>query len=174
MDIFNRKRCLTLGPTMIYITDSAGIDRDWLEYVPFYSFPLNYISQYKSHLLTAQSFFSQITSFFLSILDPQSNASPSWSTLLLLCVVLYLSLKVVDMLWRAIWFWTSFILKIILWLSIALAGLYVWTRGIEGSYEDLEYYVEYWMNEYGTWQKQAQIANSFRKASGDRPAKRWW
>jgi len=147
--------------------------QDWLEYLPYDSLPLNYITQFKSHFSVTRSFFNQITSFFLSLLDPQSNASPSWSTIFLLCVVLYLSLKVVDMLWRAIWFWISFILKIVFWLSIALVGLYTWNRGIEGTYEDLMYYVDYWMNEYGMWQRQAQLANSFRTGGGGRAANRW-
>jgi hypothetical protein len=168
MDIFNRKSPPTLNPTMIHLTNAAITEREWLEYLPLNSLPLNYLSQYKSYLSTTQAFLTQITSFVLSILDPQSTVSPSWSTLLLLCVVLYLSLKVLDIIWRAVWFWISFFAKIVFWAGIAGAGLYVWNRGVEGSYGDLEYYARYWMEEYGMWQRQAQLANAFRNGGANR------
>ena len=58
-------------------------------------------------------------------------------TLVLLAVVLLVSLKVLDILRRQIVYWISVVLRLSMWVAVALIGLYVYQRGAEQSLEDV-------------------------------------
>ena len=58
-------------------------------------------------------------------------------TLAVLAVVLFVSLKVLDILRRQIIYWVSLGLRLSMWVAVALIGLYVYQRGVEQSLEDV-------------------------------------
>lgn len=70
--------------------------------------------------------------FFSSLLTEQ----PSFLTLLLLALVLFISLKALDMMRRTIIYWISLAVKLMMWGAIVGAGVYVYYRGVEESVQD--------------------------------------
>lgn len=73
---------------------------------------------------------------------------PDIASILLLLVALFISMKVLDMLYRAVLFWINLALRLAFWGGILALGMWVWTRGPEGFVEDVTDLGEYWMGEY--------------------------
>lgn len=66
-----------------------------------------------------------------------SPDAPDMATLALLAVILFISLKLLNILRQTILGWISVVLKLSKWTLVAAVGLYVWQRGLEQSLEDL-------------------------------------
>ncbi|MCJ1475910.1 hypothetical protein MMC13_004574 [Lambiella insularis] len=114
-------------------------------YTTYYAPYEPYIRPYKRYIFVAQSYaykyifptlwpLYRLTSFFLSRL---LSDTPDLATLAVLAIVLFLSLKVLDILRRQIMYWMSLALRLLLWASVGLIGFYVYQRGGEQSLEDL-------------------------------------
>ncbi|KAI8941355.1 hypothetical protein NX059_002580 [Plenodomus lindquistii] len=73
---------------------------------------------------------------------------PDIASILLLLVALFISMKVLDMLYRAVMFWINLALRLVFWIGILGLGVWVYTRGTEGFVEDVTGLGEYWMGEY--------------------------
>jgi hypothetical protein len=58
-------------------------------------------------------------------------------TLALLALVLFVSLKVLDILRRQIVYWISVAVRLSMWVAVAVVGFYVYQRGLEQSLEDV-------------------------------------
>ena len=58
-------------------------------------------------------------------------------TLALLALVLFVSLKVLDILRRQIVYWISVAVRLSMWVAVAVVGFYVYQRGVEQSLEDV-------------------------------------
>ena len=71
-------------------------------------------------------------------LDSLISTPPSLATLALLFVVFFLSLKLLDLLWRTLVFWLALALRAIVLAGALALGLWVWARGLEGVVEDCE------------------------------------
>ncbi|KAL8795273.1 MAG: hypothetical protein Q9195_002284 [Heterodermia aff. obscurata] len=84
------------------------------------------------YLWPAYRLFSKATSVILT-------DQPSFLTLVLLALVLFLSLKVLDVLRRTIIYWISIAVRLVIWGAIVGAGVYVYYRGVEESIEDAGY-----------------------------------
>lgn len=65
-----------------------------------------------------------------------SADAPDMGTLVLLAIVLFISIKFLDILRRTILGWIKMVLKLGMWVLVAAVGLYVWQRGLEQSLED--------------------------------------
>ena len=63
--------------------------------------------------------------------------TPDLATLALLAFLLFMSLKLLNMLRRQIMYWISLGLRLALWGGIGIAGFYVYLRGLDQSFEDL-------------------------------------
>ncbi|KAI4164742.1 MAG: hypothetical protein LQ342_001717 [Letrouitia transgressa] len=63
--------------------------------------------------------------------------TPSLATLAVLAVLLVLSLKVLDLVRRTVIYWIGVALRLAMWASVALLGVYVYQRGVEESLEDV-------------------------------------
>ena len=67
--------------------------------------------------------------------------APDMATLVFLAVMLFISLKVLNILRKTIFSWIRMMLKLGTWGLMAAAGLYVWLNGVEQSMEDLGWVV---------------------------------
>ncbi|KAF2461074.1 hypothetical protein BDY21DRAFT_138385 [Lineolata rhizophorae] len=106
--------------------------------------------------------------------------SPDLASVALLVVIFFISLRIVHMLYRAVVFWVSLTLRLLFWLAVAGAALYLWDRGFDGTVADAEYLVGYWWDEYRRFQMQAE-EHRLREAAGfyrepvPRPQREdWW
>jgi hypothetical protein len=73
---------------------------------------------------------------------------PDVASILLLLVVLFISLKVLDMMYRMVLFWINLALRLAFWGAVLGMGLWVWQRGPDGAVADLQYFAEYWLGQY--------------------------
>ncbi|KAH7385593.1 nuclear pore assembly and biogenesis-domain-containing protein [Pyrenochaeta sp. MPI-SDFR-AT-0127] len=84
----------------------------------------------------------------LSPLLTRLITQPDVASILALLAIFFISLKILDMMYRAVIFWVNMVLRLVFWGSILLVGLWVWNRGVEGFVEDLQGLGEYWVGEY--------------------------
>ncbi|KAH3941681.1 hypothetical protein HBH98_121450 [Parastagonospora nodorum] len=73
---------------------------------------------------------------------------PDVASILALIVILFLSLKILDMMYRAVMFWINMFIRIAIWGSVLVVGLWVYNRGPEGFVEDVSGLAEFWMGEF--------------------------
>jgi hypothetical protein len=117
----------------------------------------------------------------MAVVDEVSNSSPSLTSLVLLLIILFLSLRILGMLWRALVFWVSLAFKAAVGLSIAFLAVWIFTRGPEGFVEDLQDLGSHWMQEYEKYSRHsglvqqwgAGISNLYQDNSRDSRKKRW-
>jgi hypothetical protein len=86
---------------------------------------------------------------------------PDVASILALLAVLFISLKILDMMYRAVMFWVNMVIRLAFWGSILVLGLWVWNRGPEGFIEDITGLAEHWMGEY---EKYSSEVKGFREA----------
>lgn len=81
----------------------------------------------------------------------------AWLTKLLLTVLVILAtLKALQIVYNGIMFWVRFALKFgIIVGSIMVAG-WLWSRGIEGAYDDVTFLINFWSNQYVKYAQQAK------------------
>ncbi|PSN72757.1 hypothetical protein BS50DRAFT_628888 [Corynespora cassiicola Philippines] len=75
------------------------------------------------------------------------TTQPDLASILALLAILFLSLKILDMAYRAVMFWVALTLRVVLWGGAAVVAWWVYTRGVEGFVEDLGALVEFWGGE---------------------------
>lgn len=66
-----------------------------------------------------------------------SADAPNLTTLALLAVLLFISLKLLNILRKTLLYWIGLVIRLATWGLVAAVGLYVWHRGVEQSMEDL-------------------------------------
>ncbi|KAL9116666.1 MAG: hypothetical protein Q9187_006809 [Circinaria calcarea] len=71
------------------------------------------------------------------LISKATSDAPDLATLALLAFILFMSLKLLNMLRRQIMYWISLGLRLALWTGIGLVGFYVYQRGLDQSLEDL-------------------------------------
>ncbi|EMD01256.1 hypothetical protein BAUCODRAFT_144802 [Baudoinia panamericana UAMH 10762] len=112
---------------------------------------------YSPYLYRFYNAASTIKSWLLPLID-QVIRKPDLATIALLLVIVILSLKVLDMLWQTVVFWFKMARRLLFWGVLAALGLWMWTRGPEGVWEDVQYWSEAWGKEYGYWKEQEKVA----------------
>ncbi|MCJ1284776.1 hypothetical protein MMC26_004112 [Xylographa opegraphella] len=109
--------------------------------------------------------------------------APDIATLVVIVLVAWISLRVLDILRRQIIYWISLVLKLLLWAAVALAGFYVYQRGVEQSLEDLGWVLGYFaaledegerLGQTKGKAKMAQARNSERRAPRGRTRGGGW
>jgi hypothetical protein len=92
--------------------------------------------------------------------------SPDILTIVLLGVLLLISLKILELLRRAVVFWVRMFTRLAFWGSILVAGVYVWGRGWEGALEDGQRWggeiAALWMREYRRYEAAQQDGQTVR------------
>lgn len=95
----------------------------------------------------------------------------------MLLILLLVSLKILDMLYRAVLFWVRLAVQIAIYGTIALVGFWVYTRGFEGAFNDAQelvnHYSAVWNKDYAHYKKQAEMHQRGGYAYGGRGREGW-
>ena len=73
---------------------------------------------------------------------------PDVASILALLAILLISLKILDMAYRAVLFWVKLAVRLVMWGSIVGVGFWVWNRGVDGFVEDVKGLSVYWLAQY--------------------------
>jgi hypothetical protein len=96
-----------------------------------------------------------------------STTSPSLTTIALLLIIFFISLRLLDMLWRAFMFWIRLATRIVFWGSIAILGCWIWARGPEGVIEDIGGMMTTWRGELDKVNERVEYAKMFSSQMGN-------
>ena len=135
---------------------------------------------YSPYARQAWSLLSTARSYAFLLVD-QVTRKPDLATIALLLVVIFVSLKILDILWQTVMFWLRMVRRVVFWGGLVVLAAWMWTRGPEGVVEDVGYWVGVWKEEKEHWverervarlagQRQAQAA----MGAGRRGNGRWW
>lgn len=113
-----------------------------------------------SSLSSLSSMYATVNRYFQSLVGLISGTSPSLGSIALLIIVLFLSLKILGMLYRAVIFWVTLAVRVFFLGSLALIAIWMYTRGPDGALEDMQYWGGYWKGEYHKWERQARVAQN--------------
>ncbi|KAL1305653.1 hypothetical protein AAFC00_007247 [Neodothiora populina] len=135
----------------------AGI-QDWATYL----IQAGYVTpSYLQPLTTATNI---ARSYILPIIH-KFIEKPDLASIALVLVILFLSLKVLNMLWQAVVFWMRLATRIAFWGGAIVLVLWLANRGFDGAVEDVNYWSRVWSGEYTYWKDQTQSAKSLRGGS---------
>jgi hypothetical protein len=81
---------------------------------------------------------------------------PDLTKIALTLVILYLSLKLLNMLVQSVLFWVRLAFRISFWGGLAVLAFWISQRGIDGAAEDLEYWYRVWKGELEYYKGQAE------------------
>lgn len=109
---------------------------------------------------------SSARAYFFLLIDSLTKTSPSLTTVALLLIILLISLKILDMLWRAVLFWLNLATKILFWGGMAVMACWIYARGPEGVVQDIANFAGTWRGELGRAQEKAEYAKIFHKQMG--------
>lgn len=107
--------------------------------------------------------------YILSPVLGQLSSSPDLATVVILVIILFISLKIMNMLYRTIMWWISLLTRLVLWSAVLGLGLWMWQRGITGVVDDAQHLGQEWNKNYDYWQKQelnARHANGMGAGGG--------
>ncbi|KAL2353863.1 hypothetical protein BJ546DRAFT_1061958 [Cryomyces antarcticus] len=99
----------------------------------------------------------------LSPLLTRLTASPDVASVVLLLLLLFLSLKILDMLRRTLLFWLGLACKIAFYGAVVVAALWLWQRGVDGALADSRRLAYGWSSEYASWRDRAEGARLVRE-----------
>lgn len=101
----------------------------------------------------------------LPLIDHVSK-NPDIASITLLVIVLLVSLKILNILYRAVMFWITLAFRLVFWGTVVVLGLFIWSRGFDGAVQDLstwaKYWVGVWMSEYQRFQEQLERAREYQ------------
>ncbi|KAI4283076.1 MAG: hypothetical protein L6R38_002429 [Xanthoria sp. 2 TBL-2021] len=114
-------------------------------YSTYYTPYATYIHPLRRALLLTQSYFYQYAfptlypfyALTLRLFSSVLTEQPSLASLALLAILLLVSLKLMDILRRTIISWIAFAIRMMMYASVMLVGVWVYQRGVEQSLEDL-------------------------------------
>lgn len=84
----------------------------------------------------------------------------------MLLVIFFISMKILDMMYRAVLFWVKLVFRLAVLGAIMVLGLWMYNRGVDGFIEDVQALGEKWAGDYEKYtgevkkyqaQKEAQI-----------------
>jgi Nuclear pore assembly and biogenesis len=96
----------------------------------------------------------------------KTAASPSLTTIALLLIILFLSLKVLDMLYRSILFWLRFMFRAVVLVGLIGLGGWFYVRGVDGVAEDAQALSTHWVNEYERYSALGRGAGDIWQGAG--------
>ncbi|KAF1915188.1 nuclear pore assembly and biogenesis-domain-containing protein [Ampelomyces quisqualis] len=73
---------------------------------------------------------------------------PDIASILALLAMFFISLKILDMAYRAVMFWVNMALRLVFWGVVVVLGMWMWNRGVDGFVEDVGGLVDYWTGKY--------------------------
>lgn len=111
------------------------------------SYLLSSNNPFRPYILPLLSYTSIVKAYTAPLLTAVTQ-KPDLATIALLLVIIFFSLKILNMLVSTVMFWIRLATKVIFWGSLAIAGLWMWTRGPEGVLQDLGHWSNVWTEEY--------------------------
>ena len=102
---------------------------------------------FRPYILPFLSYTSIIKAYTAPLITAVTQ-KPDLATIALLLLIIFLSLKILNMLLSTVMFWLRLAARILFWGSLAIVGLWMWTRGPEGILDDLGYWGRAWSEEY--------------------------
>jgi len=130
-----------------------------------------------SQLRTLYNFIAAINSsvtyvvnYTLALTSTLTGASPSLATIALLVFILFISLNILNMLWKWVKWWVDLTLRLAFWGGLVVVGMWVWSRGPDGFIEDLQELAAYWNEEYRYYKEKAKVEQKIRSRSRGG----WW
>ena len=115
---------------------------------------LTYSNPYLSQFYTILTYVRT----YLGLLISRVSTNPDLATIALLLIILFVSLKILDILWQSFLFWLRLARKVVFWGGLAALGVWMYTRGPEGMVEDVGYWTAVWSDEYGYWRERERVA----------------
>ncbi|PSK37447.1 hypothetical protein B9Z65_2189 [Elsinoe australis] len=100
---------------------------------------------------------SHILPFFLRLTE-----KPDLASLALLLILLFISLKVLNLLYQAVMWWVRLAFRLVFWGAIIATVTWLFVRGPDGVMDDMSRLADTWKGEYGYWQAREQEARYFR------------
>ncbi|KAF2153113.1 hypothetical protein K461DRAFT_293402 [Myriangium duriaei CBS 260.36] len=119
-------------------------------------------SLYSLHSSTLRAVASTVTritfAFQTYVLPPIDRlfrtlaAKPDVASVVLLIVLLFVSLKLLNLLYQAVMFWVRLIFRVVFWSAIIGVVAWVVSRGPDGVVDDVQRLADAWRGEYQYWQ----------------------
>ncbi|RYN61251.1 hypothetical protein AA0118_g5986 [Alternaria tenuissima] len=114
---------------------------------------------FASPLLQLLTTFFGISRTLTTHLSPLLNkliTQPDVASILALLAIFFISLKILDMMYRAVIFWVNLALRLVFWGGILVVGFWVYNRGPEGFVEDVQGLVECWLGQYEMYSQEVK------------------
>lgn len=118
-----------------------------------------------SYLQPITGLIAAARSYVLPLVDHLTK-KPDLASIALVLLILFLSLKVLNMLWQAVMFWVRLATRIIFWGGAIVVALWVVNRGMDGVVEDVGHWTQIWSSEYQHWSDQSQSARTMKNKFG--------
>lgn len=140
--------------------------------------PLASNPTYFSYARTAYSYFALASSYINPILSTAVSSittKPDLATVALLLIIIFISLKILNMLVGQVLFWFRMARRVAFWGTLVGLAVWMYARGPYGVAEDVGHWYGVWKGEYAHWSEQDRLARTMREqgipAGGGRP--RW-
>jgi len=126
---------------------------------------------YTPYAYQLYSFVRTLQSWTLQLVDQVSH-KPDLATIALLLIIVLVSLKILNMLFQTVLFWFRLARTLAFWGGFVALALWLYSRGPEGMVEDVQYWYDVWMGQYGHWKEQEKLAQMAQQAMQQK--KRWF
>ncbi|PNS19780.1 Sexual differentiation process protein isp4 [Sphaceloma murrayae] len=137
-----------------------GIQEHLTSLYSFYNTHSSTVSTVMKYINRANAFVqSTLVPFFLRITD-----KPDLASLALLLILLFISLKVLNLLYQAVMWWVRLFFRLVFWGAIIAVVTWVVARGPDGVVDDIGGLVDTFKGEYSYWQARDQEARYFKDA----------
>ncbi|SMR43401.1 unnamed protein product [Zymoseptoria tritici ST99CH_1E4] len=110
---------------------------------------------------------------YLTPLIAQISQKPDLATAALLLVILFVSLKILNMLLQSVLFWMRMARKVVFWVGLMAVSVWLYNRGPEGAVEDVQHLARTWTGEYQHWKEQERVARMVSQGQGKQGRRGW-
>jgi hypothetical protein len=159
MDVVQGTRLTSALPSAPTPTNKTSTD--WASY---FLNPDNHadLHQYAPYLSYIYNLLSTANTY-MSALITQISQKPDLATIALLLIILFISLKILDMLWQTVKFWLRLLSKVLFWGGLVALSVWMYARGPEGIMDDVEYWWGDWSKNYEYWRDRERVAGRARQ-----------
>lgn len=117
-----------------------------------------YIRQFYNLANTARS--------YITPLVEQVIRKPDLATIALLLVILFISLKLLNMVYQTVLFWLRMARRLVVWGGLVSLAIWMYSRGPEGVAVDVQYWYNMWMGQYQHWKDQERVSKLLNQQGG--------
>jgi hypothetical protein len=83
---------------------------------------------------------------------------PDLATVALLLIILFVSLKILNMVYQTFVFWLRTAIRVVFWGCLGTLAVWMYHRGPDGVVEDVSYWYGAWSGEYEYWKEREKMA----------------